>query len=100
MCDIWKNDKWLYNSVIIDEILPILYIGIFKYSNNLKNENNEILETNGDIISKILNKIYFNENYESPKICKSILKCPHKPQNPKRLNCVKKTIKKINFTNL
>lgn len=85
MSNIWLNDNWIYNTNIINEILPILTVCFKKLK--IKNDNGDTIKLNYDIIGKILYKIYYNENFYSPKIERIIREYPKKPE---RLQSVKR----------
>ena len=78
MSNIWLNDNWIYNTNIINEILPILTVCFKKLK--IKNDNGDTIKLNYDIIGKILYKIYYNEKFHSPKIERIIREYPKKPE--------------------
>ena len=85
MSNIWLNDNWIYNTNIINEILPILTVGFKKLK--IKNDIGDTIKLNHDIIGQILYKIYYNEKFHSPKIKRTISEYPKKPE---RQNNIKK----------
>ena len=85
MSNIWLNDNWIYNTYIINEILPILTLGLNDYTKRIKNDKGDTMECNNDIIGKILYKIYYNEIFHSPKIERKMREYPKKPERVYRV---------------
>jgi hypothetical protein len=78
---IWKDKDWIFNSKTINNILPILYIGLTEFSPNVNIE-----AINGDISAKILSYIYFSEIFSSPIKIKIPLIMPDTPVRPKKIS--------------
>jgi hypothetical protein len=83
---IWKDTDWNYNSKTINDILPILYIGLTEYKAKI----------NGDISGKILSYIYYNEMFNSPIKINIPLSLSDIPVRPKKLS---RRLFKLNILN-
>ena len=77
---IWQDKDWSFNYKTINNILPILYIGLTKYK-----AATNINEINGDISAKILSYIYYSERFNSPVKVNIPLGIPDAPVRPKNV---------------
>ena len=73
---IWKEEFWYLNHKILNELLPIIHIGLQNYINNTNSAY--------DISSKILSYIYYNNIFESPIKIVQFIPIPNAPERKKR----------------
>tara|TARA_B100001778_G_scaffold302862_1_gene279819 strand:+ start:2165 stop:2413 length:249 start_codon:yes stop_codon:yes gene_type:complete len=73
---IWKQEFWYLNHKTLNEILPIIHIGLQEYID----KNNSAY----DISSKILSYIYYNNIFESPIKIKRFIPIPNAPKRKRR----------------
>jgi len=73
---IWKEEYWYLNHKTLNELLPIIHIGLQEYINKTNSAY--------DISSKILSYIYYNNIFESPVRIKRFIPIPNAPERKKR----------------
>lgn len=74
---IWKQEYWYLNHKTLNELLPIIHIGLQEYID----KNNSAY----DISSKILSYIYYNDIFESPVRIKRFISIPNAPERKRSL---------------
>jgi hypothetical protein len=91
---IWNKEDWIKDTNIINYILPIVYLGLYTFTKKIKNDMNILIDTNYDIIIKILSFVYHDKIFDSPL---NIYRINYNNINIKNRKRKSSCIKKINF---